>query len=65
MHVRIYDDAITRVDLHLEGASDLSLPVASGHALGTIPNGEGQVRLLSVDGRNGDGEVIARWTAPE
>lgn len=65
MHVRIYDDAITRVDVQLEGATDMSLPVASGHALGTIPNEEGQVRPVSVVGRNADGEVIARWTAPE
>jgi hypothetical protein len=65
MHVRTYDDSITRVDLDLEGAPDMSLPVSSGHALGTIPNEEGQVRPLSVVGRNADGEVIARWTAPE
>jgi hypothetical protein len=65
MHVRVTDEAITQVDLQLEGAPDLSLPVASGHALGTIPNGEGEVRPLSAVGRNADGEVIARWTAPE
>lgn len=62
-HVRVYDEAITRVQLQLEGADELSLPVVSGHALGTIPTQE-HVRLLSVVGRNADGEVVARWTAP-
>src|SRR3954464_7884418 len=37
-HVRVYDEQITRVELEVEGADELSLPVASGHALGTIPN---------------------------
>jgi hypothetical protein len=64
MHVRITNEDITRVDIDLEGAADLSLPVSSGHALGTMPNEEGQVRPQSVVGRNADGEVIARWTAP-
>jgi hypothetical protein len=64
MHVRVYDDAITRVDLQLEGAAAMSLPVASGHALGTMPKQE-RVRLQSVVGRNADGEVIERWTAPQ
>jgi hypothetical protein len=63
-HVRVYDDAITRVDLELEGAAGMSLPVVSGHALGTIPNEQGQVRLQSVVGRNANGDVVARWTPP-
>jgi hypothetical protein len=62
-HVRLYDDAITRVQLEIQGADELSLPVISGHALGTIPKQE-HVRLLSVVGFNADGEVVARWTAP-
>jgi hypothetical protein len=65
MHVRVYDDAVTRVDLELEGAAEMSLPVVSGHALGTIPEDGGQVRPRSVVGRNADGEVIERWTAPQ
>jgi hypothetical protein len=63
-HVRVYDEAITRVQLELEGANELSLPVVSGHALGTIPKQE-HVRLRSVAGLNADGEVIAEWTAPD
>lgn len=65
LHVRIYDDAITRVDLRLEGAPDLSLPVVSGHALGTIPNDEGRVEIEFVVGRNAEGEEIERWTRPQ
>ena len=63
MHVRIYDDAITRVDVEFEGADDLSLPVVSGHALGTIP--DAPAHLQSVVGRDVDGEVIERWTLPQ
>lgn len=64
-HVRIYDDAITRVDLELQGAPEMSLPVVSGHALGTIPAEGGPVRLESVVGRNADGAVVERWTRPQ
>ena len=63
-HVRVYDEAITQVRLELEGADELSLPVVSGHALGTIPKQE-HVRMQSVIGRNTDGEVVARWTTPQ
>jgi hypothetical protein len=65
MHVRVYDTAVARVDLQLEGAADVSLPVVSGHALGTISGEGGQVRPLSVLGRNAEGEVIERWAAPQ
>jgi hypothetical protein len=61
MHVRIYDDAITRVQVELEGAAEVSLSVVSGHALGTVPMG---APLQAVVGRNADGEVVARWTRP-
>jgi hypothetical protein len=63
-HVRVYDESITRIQLELEGTNELSLPVVSGHALGTIPKQE-HVRLLSVVGRNDEGAVVARWTAPD
>jgi hypothetical protein len=63
-HVRVYDDTITRVILELDGADALSLPVVSGHALGTIPKQE-HVSLRSVVGFNADGDVVARWTPPE
>jgi hypothetical protein len=62
-HVRVYDEAITRVQLELEGADEISLPVVSGHALGTIPK-QDHVRLQSVIGRNADGDVVAQWTSP-
>jgi hypothetical protein len=63
-HVRVYYPSIARVQLELEGADELSLPVVSGHALGTIPKEE-HVRLRSVAGLNADGEVIAQWSAPD
>jgi hypothetical protein len=63
MHVRVYDDAITRVQLEFEGADGMSLPVVSGHALGTMPK-QSPVTLQAVVGRNADGDVVARWTRP-
>jgi hypothetical protein len=63
-HVRVYEEAITRVQLELEGADELSLPVVSGHALGTIQKQE-SVRLQSVVGRNADGDIVVRWAAPQ
>lgn len=59
VHVRVYDDAITRVEVEFEGAPAESLPVASGHALGTIPK---DARVLGVVGRNKDAEELARAT---
>lgn len=61
MHVRIYDDAITRVQIELKDAAGVSLPVVSGHALGALPKG---AHLRAIVGQNGDGEVVARWVAP-
>lgn len=63
MHVRIYDNAITRVDIQFEDAPELSLPVVSGHALGTIPNAPAD--LHSVVGRDANGVLIERWTVPQ
>jgi hypothetical protein len=62
MHVRIYDDAITRVQVKLEGAAEISLPVVSGHALGTVPK---EARLQALVGRNAEGGVVAQWTPPQ
>ncbi len=59
VHVRLYDDSITRVDLVVEDGHDASLPVASGHALGTIPK---PASLREVFGRNAAGDAVARWT---
>jgi hypothetical protein len=61
MHVRIYDDAITRVQIEFEDAADVSLPVVSGHALGTVSK---EARLQAIAGRSEDGEVVARWMPP-
>jgi hypothetical protein len=56
LHVRVYDDAITHVEVDLRGADPVYLPVASGHALGTVPKGavvEGYVGL------NANGDAVA------
>lgn len=54
VHVRVYDDAITRVDVETRTGDSLSLTVASGHALGTLPDGVGVAALV---GRDADGAV--------
>jgi hypothetical protein len=61
MHVRVYADAITRIEVQLEGAAEVSLPVVSGHALGTVSK---DARLQALVGRDADGDVVARWTRP-
>jgi hypothetical protein len=61
MHVRIYDDAITRVQVEFEDVAEILLPVVSGHALGTVPR---EARLQALIGRDADGDVVARWTRP-
>jgi hypothetical protein len=57
VHARVYDDSITRVDVELERAEGISLPVASGHALGTVSK---DARVRAFVGRGADGEVVAR-----
>jgi hypothetical protein len=57
VHVRVYDEAITRVDVQVDGAADLSLPVVAGHALGTVPKDATVTRYV---GRDADGDVVAR-----
>jgi hypothetical protein len=57
VHARVYDDAITRVDVELDGAEGISLPVASGHALGTVAK---DARVRAFVGRDADGDVVAR-----
>jgi hypothetical protein len=61
VHVRVYDDSVTSVDVQFEDAPDLVLPVASGHALGTMPKGE-EPRFDALLGRDADGNVVARAT---
>ena len=59
VHVRVYDDSVTSVDVRFDDAPDLVLPVVSGHALGTMPKGE-EPRFDAVVGRDADGDVVAR-----
>jgi hypothetical protein len=58
VHVRVYDETITRVDVESEGALALSLPVVAGYALGTVPKEE---RVLALVGRNADGVEVTRF----
>lgn len=59
IHVRLYDDAITRVDVELEDAPSVALPVVAGHALGTVAKEE---RIVAIVGRNANGDEVARFT---
>ncbi len=52
VHVRLSDAAVTDVRVEVEGAADLTLPVAEGHALGTIPK-DADVRLLVALDKHG------------
>lgn len=61
VHARVYDSAITRLDVEVVGAEPLTLPVASGHALGIVP---AAAEVRGYVGRNADGEVVSRWTPP-
>jgi hypothetical protein len=62
VHARVYDDAITQVDVEVEDAPTVVLPVVGGHALGTIPKGE---RALAMVGRDQSGSEVARYTIAE
>jgi hypothetical protein len=57
LHARVYDDAITRVQVDLEGADPVFLTVASGHALGTVPK---HVQVDGYIGLDADGDAVAR-----
>jgi hypothetical protein len=62
VHVRVYDDAITRVEVELDGAPAVSLPFVAGHAFGTVPKTE---RILAIVGRDADGEAVATFKLGE
>jgi hypothetical protein len=62
VHVRVYDDAIARVEVELDGAPAVSLPLVAGHAFGTVPKKE---RILAIVGRDTDGEEVARFKLGE
>jgi hypothetical protein len=57
VHARIYDDAITQVDVVLDGAPEVSVPLVAGHALGTVSQDS---RIVALVGRNADGDEVAR-----
>jgi hypothetical protein len=59
VHVRVYDESVATVDVKVENGHDLSLPVASGHALGTIPK---PARVDGLVARNADGDVVDSWS---
>jgi hypothetical protein len=59
VHVRVFDDAITRVDVELEGMPTVALPVAAGHALGVVAKDE---RVVALVGRNEEAEEVTRTT---
>lgn len=61
LHARVYDDAITRVEIVIEDGPEVSLPVVAGHALGTV---EKEVRVLAFVGRNAGSDELARTTLP-
>jgi hypothetical protein len=56
-HVRVYDEEIVRVDLHLVDGGVVQLPVVAGHAFGVVDR---SARLDDFVGRNADGDEVAR-----
>jgi hypothetical protein len=58
IHVRLANDTITRVQVEVEGAANLTLPVVDGHTLGTIPKDAKATVLVGLDN---DGNEIARF----
>jgi hypothetical protein len=59
VHARVYDDAITRVEIVIEGGPGLSLPVVAGHALGTVAKDD---RVVAFVGRNENADEVTRTT---
>jgi hypothetical protein len=58
VHARVYDDAITQVDVQVAGEPDVSVRVVSGHALATVPKGADVEALIA---RTADGDVVERF----
>jgi hypothetical protein len=59
VHARVYDDSVVRVEVVLDAAPSVVLPVVGGHALGTIPN---HTKVLAMVGRDQTGSEVARFT---
>lgn len=56
---RVYDSAITDIEVELRGAPALTLPVVAGYALGTVPNDQ---PVLAFTGHDASGHEIGRVT---
>jgi hypothetical protein len=61
VHARVYDDAITSVEIVVEGGREVSLPVVAGHVLGTVAK---DARVQAFVGRDASGEEMARTSLP-
>jgi hypothetical protein len=59
VYARVYDEAITHIDVEIEGEPTIPLHVVSGYALGAIPK---EARLLALVGRNAEGDEVTRTT---
>jgi hypothetical protein len=58
VHARIYDDSITTVDVELEGAPAVSLPVVDSHTLGTVAK---DAHVLAFVGRDANHSEVTRF----
>jgi hypothetical protein len=59
IHARVYDDAIVRVDVELDGAPAVALPFVAGHAFGTVAK---EARVLAIVARDASGDEVTRFT---
>jgi hypothetical protein len=57
VHARVSDKTITRVEVEVDGAPDVELPVVAGYAFGTVPRSG---RIVALVGRSAQGEEVAR-----
>jgi hypothetical protein len=53
------NDAMTRVEIVIEGGPAVSLPVVAGHALGTVAK---DARVVAFVGRNANADEVTRTT---
>ena len=56
VHARVHDERIARVEIQAEDMPPISVAVAAGHALGTVPK---DARVTALVGRDADGAVRA------
>jgi hypothetical protein len=62
VHARVYDDAVTSVEIVVEGGMPVSLPVVAGHVLGTVAKG---AAVLAFVARDAEGHEVTRRTLPD